>query len=86
MISSVESRKVRPDTKQAQVIAMMRQPKGATIDAIMRSTGWQQHSVRGFFAAVVRKRLGMDLTSEATERGRVYRIVGRHDDEQASPA
>ena len=86
MNSSVESRKVRPATKQAQVIAMMRQPKGATIDAIMRSTGWQQHSVRGFLAAVVRKRLGMDLTSEAAESGRVYRIVDRHDHEQARPA
>ena len=41
---------------------------------MMRMSGWQQHSVRGFLAAVVRKKLGLDLRSEETESGRVYRI------------
>jgi hypothetical protein len=40
----------------------------------MQATGWQQHSVRGFFAGVVRKKLGLNLTSKKTEAGRVYRI------------
>jgi hypothetical protein len=71
------NRKSQPDTKQAQVIAMLCAPSGATIDAMMRMTGWQQHSVRGFLAAVVRKRLGLDLHSAATESGRVYRINNR---------
>ena len=40
----------------------------------MTATEWQQHSVRGFLAGVVRKKLGLNLVSESTERGRVYRI------------
>ena len=69
--------KHRAKTKRALVIAMLSAPAGATIDAMMRVTGWQQHSVRGFLAAVVRKKLGLDLESKATENGRVYRIDGR---------
>jgi hypothetical protein len=65
---------VRPDTKHARIIAMLRAPVGATIAAIMTATDWQQHSVRGFLAGVVRKKLGLNLVSEQTDKGRVYRI------------
>jgi uncharacterized protein DUF3489 len=64
----------RPDTKHARIIAMLRTPAGTTIAAIMTATEWQQHSVRGFLAGVVRKKLGLNLVSEQTDKGRVYRI------------
>jgi hypothetical protein len=70
------------DTKHARIIAMLRAPAGATIAAIMTATDWQQHSVRGFLAGVVRKKLGLNLASEQTDKGRVYRIR----DGKASPA
>src|SRR5712672_2877707 len=72
----------KPDTKHARIIAMLRVPTGATIAAIMAVTDWQQHSVRGFLAGIVRKKLGLNLVSEQTDKGRVYRIK----DGKASPA
>jgi hypothetical protein len=63
-----------PDTKHARIIAMLRKPAGATIAAIMAATDWQRHSVRGFLAGVVRKKLGLNLVSDQTDKGRVYRI------------
>ena len=62
------------ESKQAAVIAMLESPKGTTVPAIMKATGWQQHSGRGFFAGVVRKRLGFILVSEKAGEERVYRI------------
>jgi hypothetical protein len=62
-------------SKQARVIAMLRSPSGATITAIMKATGWQQHSVHGFFAGVVRKRLKLKLDSKKVDGTRVYQIV-----------
>ena len=65
---------MRADTKHARILAMLRTPAGTTIAAIMTATEWQQHSVRGFLAGVVRKKLGLNLVSESTDKGRVYRI------------
>ena len=70
-----------PDTKHARIIAMLRTPAGATIASLVTATEWQQHSVRGFLAGVVRKKLGLNLVSEQTDKGRVYRIR----DSRASP-
>lgn len=71
------SRKGRPGSKQARVLAMLGRAKGATIAAIMRATHWQEHSVRGFLAAVVRRKLGLELRSDKADGDRIYRIVHR---------
>jgi hypothetical protein len=69
---------VRSGTKQSAAIEMLRSPGGATIAALTKATGWQPHSVRGFLAGVVRKRLKLDLQSALVEDVRIYRITGGH--------
>ena len=76
----------RATSKQARVLALLRGPNGATIATVMRSTGWQPHTVRGFLAAVVRRKLGLKLESEKTDGERVYRIVGGGNSDSAGEA
>src|ERR1700741_2030812 len=63
-------------SKQSRVIALLQAPTGARIQAIMKATGWQPHSVRGFLAGVVRKRLKLKLGSKKVAGNRVYPITG----------
>jgi hypothetical protein len=68
---------VNSGSKQSHVIAMLQSPAGATIAAVMKATGWQPHSVRGFLAGVVRKRLKLELGSTKVDGNRVYQITKR---------
>src|SRR5262245_17513982 len=63
-------------SKQSHVITMLQSPKGATIAAMMKATCWKQHSVRGFLAGVVRKRLKLQLHSARVDGERIYRVAG----------
>jgi hypothetical protein len=74
----------RSNSKQATVIALLGRPQGATVSAIMKTTGWQQHSVRGFLAGVVRKKLGLTLESEKSDGGRHYHIVASKESKSSS--
>src|SRR4029077_16611172 len=58
-------------SKQDVVIAMLRQPEGATVDEVASVTGWQRHTVRGVFSGTLKKKLGLTLASAQEERGRV---------------
>jgi Protein of unknown function (DUF3489) len=65
-------------TKPTQLIEMLKHPSGATITEMMAATGWQQHSVRGFLAGTVKKKLGLELMSSKAEGDeRRYRIATR---------
>jgi hypothetical protein len=62
-------------TKQELVLTLLRMPKGASAQELMKATGWQIHSVRGFLAGTVKKKLGFDLTSAKSEgEERRYRV------------
>ena len=62
-------------SKQDVVIAMLRQPEGATVEEVASVTGWQRHTVPGLFSGTLKKKLGLTLASAKEERGRVYRIA-----------
>ena len=67
----------RSATKSAAVLRLLRSAKGAGIEGLMKATGWQAHSVRGFLSATVKKKLGLAITSESGKDGvRRYRIEG----------
>ena len=69
--------RTRDGSKQAQLIAMLRRAKGATVDEIAEALSWQPHTVRGAIAGALKKKLGLDMLSDKVEgRGRIYRIAG----------
>jgi hypothetical protein len=74
--NAATARTARPASKQAQVVALLRRPTGATLDDLVAATGWQRHTVRGVLAGTLKKKLGFTIRSEKSAAGtRVYRIV-----------
>jgi Protein of unknown function (DUF3489) len=61
-------------TKQAKVIGLLQRPEGATIEQMAAAMGWQRHTVRGLISGALKKKLGLVVVSEKTDRGRLYRI------------
>lgn len=61
--------------KVASVIAMLRRPKGANLDELCKATGWHAHSVRGAMSGAIKKKLGLNITSEKSDGVRTYRIA-----------
>ena len=76
--TAATSKTPRSATKMAAIVDLLSRPAGATVAEVRALTGWQEHSVRGAFAGVLKKRFGLIIVSEIEERGRVYR-VGRAD-------
>lgn len=74
-----EIKEVIKSSKQEILIALLERPSGATIDEMMKATGWQRHSIHGLMSGVLRKKLKLTITSEQQERGRVYIISNKID-------
>lgn len=70
-----KARAPREGTKQEAVLALLRTPAGATIEDIAAATGWAAHTSRGFLSGVLKKRLGLSVSSTKIDgRGRVYKL------------
>jgi len=67
--------KMKPPTKQDQLLALLRRPQGVTIEQAAKALTWQPHSVRGVLSGVLKKRLGLAVTSTKSDGGRVYRVA-----------
>ena len=66
---------IRAGTKQAQIIAMLQRPEGATVGEMVAATGWLAHTVRGCISGALKKKLGLPIAAEKVEgRGMVYRL------------
>jgi hypothetical protein len=72
--TKASANRANPDSKQDKIVALLQRPNGATLDALVKETQWQKHSVRGFLAGTVRKKLKLPLLSEKIDGVRTYRI------------
>jgi hypothetical protein len=68
---------IRAGTKQAEIIALIQRPQGASISEIVKVTGWAAHSARGMISGGLKKKLGLPIISEKVDqRGTVYKLDG----------
>ena len=74
--NALPSSSSRPGNKQSKLGELLRHAKGASLDEMVEATGWQRHSVRSVMSGVLKKKLGLTITSMKDEHGRTYRITG----------
>jgi hypothetical protein len=65
----------RPKSKQARLVGLLRRPRGATLTELMSATGWQAHSVRGAISGAIRKKLGLNVITQADGDRRFYQLA-----------
>jgi len=67
--------RIRPGTKQAEIIALIQRPEGASIAEIVEATGWLSHSARGLISGGLKKKLNLPITADKVAgRGTVYKL------------
>jgi hypothetical protein len=59
----------RPGSKTAKVLSLLKRPEGASLKELLKATGWQPHSVRGFLSGTVAKKMGLKVSSKRAESG-----------------
>jgi Protein of unknown function (DUF3489) len=70
-----EAKTPREGSKKAKVLALLGRKEGATLAQLMKATGWQAHSVRGFLSGALGKKMGLTIESTKTESGdRIYKL------------
>ena len=73
--ANTKTPRTRENSKQAQMIELLKRPDGATLNQLIEATGWQAHTVRGAMAGALKKKLGLAITSDkAADQERTYRI------------
>ncbi len=77
MAKKATKSKKQPTNKTQHILSMLQRPNGASIPELIKATEWQAHSVRGFLAGTVRKKMGLDITSTREDgKDRRYRVAG----------
>lgn len=74
-IKKIAVPEISTDSKQSQILSLLKRSTGATIDEMAKVTGWQRHNVQGMMSGVLKKKLGLVIASDKEERGRIYRIT-----------
>ena len=80
---STKTSPTKARTKQDQLLALLRRPQGTTIEHAAKTLDWQPHSVRGVISGVLKKRLGLTITSEKGDGGRIYRVASAEAGQQS---
>ena len=71
-------RTARPGSKTSKILNLLQRPNGASVAELVKATGWQPHSVRGFLSGVLKKKMALKIRSAARDNGdRAYRLQSK---------